>query len=415
MTFHRAAIPCYLVGATASLASQNELAGRVEGASGANRRTTAARLVHGCDAAVKLLTVDQHRGVLGRIYIDLSSEQVYYEGYERLLRLIHGAPAFEKPALGTKPDFLAQEAATTPATSPLLRRALHAIENEKRSATAEARMVLNELCKAVAGLRVTPRSGVPIDDLVIESIRRGKEYRDEFITLLEALCKFTTPEVIEKLLVDFLEKLLREREHLGPGSWQEAEFDGIRFLTMEIFLYAVTVLLVQEQFDLVKGVLSESYLHERSGGTRKSDYSAFYAQVESVEAFRKQRLRSDRTSLVADLLKERADQRDYPFEKLQLTDFLLYIRARFSKGRWWYPRSLVFVGHFPPPFDVCLAPESKRRLSLLAATLDVSDVADLKAKLESAFPKGPSATLQFGNGWPIPIRPLLNMDAPGEG
>ena len=52
-----------------------------------------------------------------RIYIDLSTEQVYYEGYEHLLRLIHGAPAFEKPALGAKPEFLAQEVAPTPATS----------------------------------------------------------------------------------------------------------------------------------------------------------------------------------------------------------------------------------------------------------------------------------------------------------
>jgi hypothetical protein len=349
-----------------------------------------------------------------RIYIDLSSEQVYYEGYEHLLRLIHGAPAFEKPALGTKPEFLTQETTATPPTSPLLRKALHSIENEKRAAAIDARTFLTELCRAIAALRVTPQSGVPIDDLVIESIRRGKQYRDEFITLLEALCKFATPELTEKLLVDFLENLLREREHAGPGSWQEAEFDGIRFLSMEIFLYAVTVLLVREQFEVVKGVLGEAYLHEKSGGTRKSDYSAFYAQLESVEVFRKQRLRLDRTSLVADLLKERADQKEYPFDKLQLTDLLLYVRVHLSKGRWWYPRSLVFVSHFPGPFDVFLAPESKRRFSLLAAMLDVTDVADLRSKLESAFPKGPTATLQFGNGWPISIRPLLNMSEPGE-
>lgn len=349
-----------------------------------------------------------------RIYVDLSTEQVYYEGYESLLRLVHGAPAFPKPTLGTKPEFLVAGATAGVPTSPLLRRALHALQNDSRTAESEAREFLSELSAAISALRIVSESGKAIDDQVLEAIHAGKQYRDEFIALLQALCRVSPQAVTERLLVEFLERLLQGCEHTGPGAWRESEFDGVRFLAMEIFLYTVATLLSRAQFDVLKGILAEAYVYEQRGKARKNDYGAFYAFVESIEQQRKQRLRLNRTSPVADLLKERADRADCPFERVQLAEFLLFVRSRLLHVARWHPRTLVFLNHSPAPFEVFLAPDSKRRFAILSAMLGVADPSELRAQLEEAFPAGRASSIEFGSGWQLSLRSLLNLSRPGD-
>jgi hypothetical protein len=137
-----------------------------------------------------------------RIHVDLSSEQVYQEGYEKLLRLIHQAPAFPKPPLGTKPAFLNEEATTGSTTGPRQRRAIHALETEKRGAESMAREYCDAVAAEIGALRV-PTYSDPIDEAVIDAIRRGKTFRDEFLALLRALCSHASPDAQTRVIYDF--------------------------------------------------------------------------------------------------------------------------------------------------------------------------------------------------------------------
>lgn len=345
-----------------------------------------------------------------RIYIDLSSEQVYYEGYERLLRLLHGAPAFEKPKLGQKPMYL-EPATGNVATSPLLRRAVHALEAEKRSAPAEARACLGELADAIARLRVRFSGETPRDEQVLDAIRRSKAPRDEFVVLLSKLCELAPTAAIENLLLPFLGRTLDACEHAGEGPWAEDEFDGARFATMEILLHTLALLVAHDRFDVLRTTLAEAYVHNYRGNRRKSNYSAFYFPVETIEVDRKHRLISPRVSLVADLMKERADQPGASFQDLQLIELLLYVRSQLVPDAWWFPRTLVFL--HPQPFDPFIAPESRRNSQLLSAFLNLQTPGELAEKLEVAFATGGRAgRLDFGSGRPTLVRPLLGLDDP---
>lgn len=347
-----------------------------------------------------------------RIYIDISSEQAYFDGYDKLLRLLHGAPEFPKPALGKKPDFLKDSApAAGSTTMPLLRRAIVALEQDKRMAVALAQDHLEAVAATIRGLRVIG-DGQPIDDKVLDSIRRGKTMRDEVLELLEALCRTAASDQAVRLIHRLFEDLLDGCYHQGGSQWQEAEYDPIRFTTTELFLYVVTLLLTVDELDVLRAFLEEVYVHRgHYGGQTTSHYDAFYFDVESIERVRNRRLNLQRTSPIADLIKERADRERTPFEQLQQADFLLFLRSRFLGNLGWYPRTLVYLGHHSSAFPVFLGLESPRRAKRLEALLGTGSAKELRAKFESSFQEPSSRSLRLGNSaWPMSIAGLMNLE-----
>src|SRR6185503_3073110 len=95
--------------------------------------------------------------IQSRIYVDVSSPQVYYDGYEQLLRLIYGAPAFAKPPVGPRPSYLDSHATTGSVTTHQLRRAIDALETSKLAADSFVRDYLRDLARAIVSLRALPK------------------------------------------------------------------------------------------------------------------------------------------------------------------------------------------------------------------------------------------------------------------
>ena len=77
-----------------------------------------------------------------RIYIDLSSDDLYPTNYEQLLRWIFGKPAHPKPAIGKPPSFLTDE--TTP-LFPIGARSRRALDAVRQNATNSLPLLLEYL------------------------------------------------------------------------------------------------------------------------------------------------------------------------------------------------------------------------------------------------------------------------------
>jgi hypothetical protein len=347
-----------------------------------------------------------------RIYVDLSSDQVYYDGYESLLRLIHKAPAQAKPALGRKPGFLGENATLGSRTSTLLRRAIHALTEEKRSAFALAKDHLDAIRDVFVDARINRDAAEPFDERVLEGIQQTKIYRDEVLELLHTLCNYAEPDKLERLLLHFFTELLSACHQQGEDSGRRDQYDPARFATMELFLYAVAILWQHEQLEALRTLLEETFVYREDGHrTEKQQFNAFWFYIESLERLRKQRLKLNRVSLTADLVKERADHKPVNFAQLQQADFLLYLRCCFLqlRGTTWYPKTLVYLGHYPQPFEAFLGLESKRRLARLGTVLDVNSAEHLRQRFDAAFPENQSRHLNLGGDWPIPLAPLLDF------
>ncbi len=72
----------------------------------------------------------------GRIYIDLSKDELFYEGYEKVLRNIFDKPLIRKPIIGVPPKHLFEDDQTIRKTSHKYEYFKNAIKNDKKHTNA---------------------------------------------------------------------------------------------------------------------------------------------------------------------------------------------------------------------------------------------------------------------------------------
>lgn len=322
-----------------------------------------------------------------RIYIDLSEPDSYAENFERLLRWIYDKPLYKKPELGNPPSFLSEVEQISLGTTVSFKRAIDAIKNRKSYSYGALDEYLETFTKNLEKFRIKDYEG-EFDEAVIKNIEAFLPYRNEFIQLLLTIARYDSRE-------EFIERLHRFFESLIPYmfrpegviSWREWDFDNFRFIIHELFLYAVATLIRLERFQQAAILLSQRYYVPG-----KSDYghdvmvsfTILRQYMESLES-RNKRLDLRRLSLRADLLKERCQTTGIDFRYLMQADFVLFIRADlYSEGsfdRWW-PDTLLYLGHFPGPFEIFARAESKRYFEKMKYLFDVQIPDDFKQLLE---------------------------------
>ena len=106
-----------------------------------------------------------------RIFIDLSAPEVYAENFDQLLRWAFDQPLYQKPPIGEKPAFLAdEERAVVLATSSRFRRAMDAVRNNRDHALALVAEYFEVLSAEFENLRIEPSTDDTFDERVIQSI-----------------------------------------------------------------------------------------------------------------------------------------------------------------------------------------------------------------------------------------------------
>jgi len=322
-----------------------------------------------------------------RIYIDLSEPDSYTENFERLLRWIYDKPLYKKPELGNPPSFLSEGEQISLGTTVSFKRAIDAIKNGKSYSYGALDEYLETFSKNLEKFRIKDYDG-EFDEAVIKNIEAFLPYRNEFIQLLLTIARYDSRE-------EFIERLHRFFESLipymfrpeGVTSWRECDFDNFRFIIHELFLYAVAILVKLERFQQAAMFLSQRYYVSANSDYGRDvmvSFSIFRQYMESLE-YRNRRLKLHRLSLRADLLKERCQAIGIDFRYLMQADFVLFIRADLYSeelsDRWW-PETLLYLGHFPGPFEIFARAESKRYFEKIKCLFDIDSPDDFKQLLE---------------------------------
>lgn len=353
-----------------------------------------------------------------RLYIDLMRT----DGFEQLVRHLFGQSKHPKPPLGLRPNF----GAGTPST-PNVRDSLSAAASnvERLAGLADARACvlfqdyLGLIAQHVADLRtIRPTDGTPFDEAIVKAIEASAPMRNEFVTVVDKIAASPVAAELLTHLNGFFEKLLDVSEHHGVGSWQDTEYESVRFVGYELFLCTATLLVRRERLSELCSILDDHYLIETSRGERQEvRFDRFDRALPEISDRRRQRLRSNRVSLVADMLRDRAAPTELvvPFARLQETDFLLHLRSIFvSTSNWgiWGPRTLVYLGRYAPPFDLFAGARSPRRFKTIGCVLEVKDLDHLRSSLK-ALPDE-LQTLSLGSlFWgTLPLERLMGLQAP---
>jgi TIR domain len=323
-----------------------------------------------------------------RIYIDMSSEEAYADGFDQLLRAIYDKPRYQRPALGKPPVFDEGDAVAGPSRELMAYR--RALEEGKRSADGlEAQFVkamLVELPKLL-DTKTSPN----IDEIVVSAIERSRHCRDLFDAFVVLKTSFTQDDPARyKRLLNLLEGLfvLCEAPE-GTDNYAPHWFDVFRFLSWEFILLVTAAMIRECAWVSLDALCSEGFVVHRSGADRLLGFASFDGPLKVLDQDRNQRLQLRRVSVSADMLHARSAKDGVRFQELMQADMFLSLRSLLHAkttvhgGYTWFPYTLCY-GRRDEAFPLFMKARSDSTRRGLHKALGVHNGADFTVRYEQA-------------------------------
>lgn len=323
-----------------------------------------------------------------RIYIDLSEPDNYAENLERLLRWVYDKPLYKRPDLGKRPSFLEESEGISLGTAAAYKRAILAIKENKPFAPGALDEYLRIYSRNLEKFRITDKEG-EFDDQVVESIKKFLPCRNEIISLFITIAQYApTDDNILKLHRFFEELIPYTNRPESISSWSEWDFDNLKFIVQEIFIYFLATLLKYERFSATNLFLSQQYYVPGRSDYGKNvmiNYDAFRSYLKSLD-HRNNRLKLNRLSVHADLIEQRSQSSGIDFRYLMQADFVLFMRAEILQTddySRWFPDTLVYIGRFHSAFEIFARASSKSYFEKVKSILGINSPSDLKDLMDA--------------------------------
>jgi hypothetical protein len=222
------------------------------------------------------------------------------------------------------------------------------------------------------------------DELVVENIGNFIPYRNEAIEFFLALAQYYNTKESHNQLHRFFEKLVPYLERPeNVQSYREWDYDNFKFIIHELFLYCVAALLKHEAYDAVAYLLRNRYFVARDadyGRNSMRSFELFRSHLKSLES-RNSRLKLNRLSLHADLLRQRCVATGVTFDQVMQADFLLLLRdyidtVRDNSHQGWWPDSLLNIVDRERPFEIFARAESNEYFQSIKVPLGIEKKED---------------------------------------
>lgn len=326
-----------------------------------------------------------------RIYIDLSSDDTFEEGYDQLLRDIYDKPKFDRPPLGEMPTYLKVDAPTYLKTAGKVNAVKAAIEKESKRTKAIIADYFDIFLTAILDYKIRVESSynapklVEVVETAIDSIQVLKNDFISFIITI-APTEYCTPELFQ----DFFERLLQTYEdneiELSEGSDIMSYLtDNFRFFNYELFLSFIAVMINNERFDIVSDIVRTSFCivpKRRYVSAEERSFRRFQSYIGTLNRVKHDITNSCRVSISADLVKQNATI--IKFDDLVSSDILLYYLSLIYPGtgyldRYWYPDLSIYNGYA----EIYPRLASKRYFEKFKRVLNAEDVDSFKNTISS--------------------------------
>lgn len=244
------------------------------------------------------------------------------------------------------------------------------------------------------------------DEVVCEKIDELLPLRDRFVEFSHTVlrhCNDFDPEQFHK----FFEKLIAfTAPTKGMSSYQEWWFDSFKFFNYELTLYYVATLISMKKYKELLSFIDTPYFYsDINGNLSPKNINILNRYASALDEFRKNRLKSNRISITADLIKERSNSSYINFGDLIEADYIMAIAtfARRSSQKFvndiWFPRCIIFSREDATfPFIQRLA--SKAHFEKVKAIFNISnkdELATLDADIQSDHGHFEYSSDPFGN------------------
>jgi hypothetical protein len=320
------------------------------------------------------------------LYIDLSSEEIFEENYDKLLRNIYQVPLFKKPSLGKPPMHLFEDDVPNFQTSLVIRRMKSAAEkypNRLKHIWSEFTEVFMASLQELQIERIT--DGDTIHELVVNKIDQSITLKNDYVAAIELLCLTDTIEVDQ--IIEFFEKIYIFTEWQGSGSYFDDQFDHFKFLITELYLYTATILYKYKMYSVLAQMLgAEYYVDSKSRYGNPVNFIRFRFYLKSLDQ-RNQELKLQRVSLHADLIFQRVSEKHK--KDMLDTDLILYYVSKLKKqddewARIWFP--ITYIYHKKDNIKLINRLKSKKHFEDVKHLFNVETDTELKRRISDFKP-----------------------------
>lgn len=349
-----------------------------------------------------------------RIWIDFSSPEAANANWERLIRLLYGKPAHEKPILGKPPTYVTTDV-SVPASPAVAKFAVlkQAIIQEKRGLKLYRQDFLDTCYVYADALRIRERPDVTsMGERVLEDCGKLKLIRDHIVDWVLLESEVNPSEEFGEALINMLERLL-ELKSKPPevNVWNDVWYEAHRVFVYETFLYIVAALIKTDSPTTLHLILTSHYLLPESevhGANRFNTFDAFYGYSEALQVLAPEGRKLH--SPAAELIKRQADRSDLPFMAVMQAELLVLMITFITDGARWYPQTLHYTqrsGAFP----LFVRATQHRHFQKLAVITGISSADELREAVKAGHQR--LGVNQWHNFW-IADRSFwdsMNMDA----
>ena len=333
-----------------------------------------------------------------RIYIDFSSEEIFEDQYEKLLRNIYDKPANKRPPIGSAPAYITSDEPTYLPTAHKVKSVKSALVNEKANSWVFVDDYFDSFLYGLKQFEIPDEElgKIPqIDDEILKRFEEMLPLRDDFIEFLNVVLKFS-PELDMDRFHRFLERMV---EYLMDNdSWNHSsnnygylKLDHFRIFYYELFLYLTTAFVNHDRFNELSYLLHNSFIvfNSRSQKTEPYDFTIFCNSAGSLNDHRNKRLNLNRVNYGSDLIKQRARaESNLNFERIKEIDCLLYyisIMKNETEDQWrwirWFPQLTAYRTYQLPLIQRL---SSSRHFEKMKSIFDVKTPEELIEKINKA-------------------------------
>lgn len=291
----------------------------------------------------------------GRLHVDLSDSDRYAEEYEKLVRWAYDKYKYEKPKLlGSAPSFIvAEDDQVALFTNTQYRMAIDALEKGRNNASSLVKQYLDRLHSELPKFSFSEEDS-NIEEAFKQKLEHFQSHLYEFKKIVDAVCTHSNDPKIFKHFRSFLESILNLLTVLpNQGGRLTVDLELFSFLNYQLFLSLVTILIKNEEFNVLKEILDELYMlpenfHDRYLLDKK--YMTFSIFCPREYDFIEKSLMPRHYSALGTLLKDYSDNQVITFEEVCEADAFLYIKSLtynfksddFYRKIWW-PHASFYI------------------------------------------------------------------------
>ena len=346
--------------------------------------------------------------ISNRIYIDLSSEEIFEENYEKLIRNLYNKPSSRRPSLGTPPAYITAEEPIVLKTSHKVAQVKSAILNDRKSTQGLIYDYLDKFLLSLESFRLQRGSRSDFDESVSESIEQMLPLRDDFIEFINTTFKYGDQIDLDKFHT-FFEKLISFRfKPETVTSWSEVDFDNYKFFLYELFLYFISTLFNLKRYkEAAFFIHSQYFFYYNSSELRNSGIEIFNSYVRSLDEIRNKRLNLRRVSITADLIKQRANRQDIKFDRIIETDLALHYLTNFrGDDHAWFPRCSVYNSRFSNQVELFERMASSQHFNRIKELFQVKDLSSFRKKYQDYLSRIEEGSQKYHVSFEYQIPPM---------